>query len=74
VKLKPRHSADAGRLPHPYVPVSASRQAAEKLSSGFVRSSVAYNDGCDGKTLRELLRLVEVNRERIERAWREFFG
>jgi hypothetical protein len=35
---------------------------------------VAYNDGFDGKTLRELLRLVEVNRERIERAWREFFG
>ena len=35
---------------------------------------VAYNDGFDGKTLRELLRLVEVNRERIERAWRDFFG
>jgi hypothetical protein len=34
---------------------------------------VAYNDGFDGKTLRELLRLVEVNRERIERAWRNFF-
>ena len=35
---------------------------------------VAYNDGFDGKTLRELLRVVEVNRARIERAWRDFFG
>ena len=35
---------------------------------------VAYNDGVDGRTLRELLRLVEVNRERIETAWRDFFG
>jgi hypothetical protein len=34
---------------------------------------VAYNDGFDGKTLRELLRLVGVNRERIEGAWRDFF-
>jgi hypothetical protein len=34
---------------------------------------VAYNDGFDGRTLRELLRLVEVNRERIERAWQDFF-
>jgi hypothetical protein len=35
---------------------------------------VAYNDGFDGKTLRELLELVEANRERIETAWRKFFG
>ena len=26
-----------------------------------------------GEALRELLRLVEVNRERIETAWRNFF-
>jgi hypothetical protein len=35
---------------------------------------VAYNDGFDGKTLRELLQLVEANRERIESEWRRFFG
>jgi hypothetical protein len=35
---------------------------------------VAYNDGLDSRTLRELLRVVEVNRERIERAWTDFFG
>jgi hypothetical protein len=35
---------------------------------------VAYNDGFDGKTLRELLDLIEANRERIETAWRRFFG
>jgi Domain of unknown function (DUF4160) len=34
---------------------------------------VVYNDGFDGRTLRELLHLVEVNRDRIERAWRGFF-
>jgi hypothetical protein len=35
---------------------------------------VAYNDGFDSKTLRGLIDLVEVNRERIEIAWRKFFG
>ena len=35
---------------------------------------VAYNDGYDARTLRGLLEIVETNRERIERAWDEFFG
>ena len=35
---------------------------------------VAYNDGYDARTLRELLELVEVNKDRIERAWNEFFS
>ena len=34
---------------------------------------VAYNDGYDARTLRELLEIVEGNRDRIERAWNEFF-
>jgi hypothetical protein len=34
---------------------------------------VAYNDGYDARTLRELLEIIEANRERIERAWNEFF-
>jgi hypothetical protein len=34
---------------------------------------VAYNDGYDARTLRELLEIVETNKERIERAWNEFF-
>lgn len=34
---------------------------------------VAYNDGYDARTLRELHETVERNRERIERAWNEFF-
>lgn len=34
---------------------------------------VAYNEGYDAHTLRELLEIVESNRERIERAWHEFF-
>ena len=38
------------------------------------RVQVAYNDGFDGKTLREALELVETNSERIETAWRQFFG
>ena len=33
---------------------------------------VAYNDGLDGRTRRELLRLIEVNRERIEDSVAEF--
>ena len=34
---------------------------------------LAYNDGYDARTLRELLDLVETNRDRIEEAWIEFF-
>lgn len=35
---------------------------------------VAYNDGFNAKTLREVLDLVVANRERAERAWNDFFG
>ncbi len=35
---------------------------------------LAYNDGYDARTLREVLGIVAVNRDRIERAWNEFFG
>ena len=35
---------------------------------------VAYNDGYDARTLRELLEVVEVNVGRIERVWNEFFA
>jgi len=34
---------------------------------------VAYNDGYDARTLRELVEIVEANRVRIERAWNDFF-
>ncbi len=36
--------------------------------------SLAYNDGFNAKTLRELMNLVEANRELIEKAWNDFFG
>ena len=36
--------------------------------------SVAYNDGFNAKTLRELMELVEENREQIEKAWSDFFS
>jgi len=35
---------------------------------------MAYNDGYDARTLRELLGMVEANRDLIEEAWNEFFG
>jgi hypothetical protein len=35
---------------------------------------VAYNDGYDSRTLRKLLEIVVANRDRIMRAWDEFFG
>ena len=34
---------------------------------------VAYNDGYDARTLREVLEIVEASKDRIERAWNEFF-
>ncbi len=38
------------------------------------RVGVAYNDGFNAKTLRELLVLVERNRNRIVRTWHGYFG
>jgi len=35
---------------------------------------VAYNDGYDARTLRQLMTKEEANQERIEGAWNEFFG
>jgi Domain of unknown function (DUF4160) len=35
---------------------------------------VAYNDGYDARTLRQLLGMVSANKDRIEGAWNEFFG
>lgn len=36
--------------------------------------SVAYNDGFNAKTLRELLDVVARNQGRIVRAWNDYFG
>lgn len=36
--------------------------------------SIAYNDGFSARTLRELSRVIEANRDQIERAWNDFFG
>jgi hypothetical protein len=35
---------------------------------------VAYNDGFNAQTLRELLEVVELNAKLIEGAWNEFFN
>jgi hypothetical protein len=35
---------------------------------------VAYNDGFDAKTLRELVQVIESHVNDIERAWDEHFG
>jgi hypothetical protein len=35
--------------------------------------SVAYNDGYDARTLREIQGLVETNKNQIVRAWNEHF-
>ena len=35
---------------------------------------VAYNDGYDAGTLRELIWIVEAHKDRIERSWNEYFG
>ena len=35
---------------------------------------VAFSDGLDARTLRELTSVVEGNAEHIERTWHEYFG
>jgi len=36
--------------------------------------NVAYNYGFNARTLRQLAGVVDSNRDRIERAWNEYFG
>jgi hypothetical protein len=36
-------------------------------------ASVAYNDGFNARVLNEPVKLVEADRETIERAWHRFF-
>ncbi|MBD0413342.1 DUF4160 domain-containing protein [Oryzicola mucosus] len=35
---------------------------------------VAYNDGFNAKTLRELTEIIESRRPEIDHAWNDFFG
>jgi hypothetical protein len=35
--------------------------------------SIAYNDGFNSRVLNEIVRLVEADRDEIERFWNEFF-
>ena len=35
---------------------------------------VAYNDGFNARTLRELTEIIERRRNEIEQAWNDFFG
>ncbi len=48
----------------------------DKEAKFWLRPEVhmAYNDGFNARTLRNLLEVIEANRERIEKAWSEFFG
>jgi hypothetical protein len=54
------------------------RKTGWKPNSGWSRKSgwltVAYNDGYSARILRELLEIVELNRNLIERTWNEFFS
>lgn len=61
---------------HPREPPHVHAEQAEKQAKFWLRPEVhlAYNDGLSARELRETLRLVEANRERIEKAWHDFFG
>lgn len=60
----------------PREPIHIHVEKAENEAKFWLRPEVrvAYNDGYDARTLRELLRVVEQNRQRIEAAWYDFFG
>jgi len=56
----------------PHVHVEQGDQEAELWLRPDV--SVAYNDGFNARDLNRLVRMIEANRERIERYWNEFFS
>ena len=60
----------------PREPPHVHAEAGDEQAKLWLRPQVrlAYNDGFDSRALKELLQLVEANRERIETAWRRFFG
>jgi hypothetical protein len=60
----------------PREPVHVHVEKGESEAKFWLRPevNVAYNDGYDARTLRRIVVMVETNRERIERAWDEFFG
>jgi hypothetical protein len=60
----------------PREPVHIHVEKGENEAKFWVKPEVklAYNDGYDARTLRELMEIVANNKERIERAWNEFFG
>ena len=48
----------------------------EKEAKFWLRPKIklAYNDGYDARTLRDLAELIAWRRDQIERRWHEFFG
>jgi len=60
--------------PREPVHIHVEKDAAEAKFWLFPGVSVSYNDGYDARTLRELLEVVEANRDLIVRVWNEYFG
>ena len=59
----------------PREPVHVHAMAAEGEAKFWLRPArVAFSDGFDARTLRELTRLVDERTTEIERAWNEHFG
>jgi hypothetical protein len=59
--------------PREPLPIHVERDSVEAEFWLAPKVRVAYNDGYDARTLRELQSLVEANRNRIARAWNEHF-
>ncbi len=61
---------------NPREPIHVHVERGDAEAKVWLRPTVelAYNDGFDARTLREVLNLVRTHRGRIERAWHEFFG
>lgn len=60
--------------PREPVHIHVEKDGAEAKFWLFPEVSVAYNDGYDARTLRELIEIVRANRDLIVRAWDEHFG
>lgn len=56
----------------PHIHVGRNDLEAKFWLRPFVR--LAYNDGFDAKTLRDVLNVVEMERGLMERIWHEFFS
>jgi hypothetical protein len=60
--------------PREPIHIHVEKEADEAKFWLYPEVSLAYNDGYNDRTLRDLLAIIDANRNLIVRTWNEYFG